>query len=93
MTQNDDDKLERALDRGQNARELLENELLQEAFASLDASYIQAWRSAPVRDTEMREKLWQAVNIVGKVKDHLAKVVADGKLAQADLNMRQPKPR
>jgi hypothetical protein len=83
----DEDKTERAISRG--AREaLLGNELLQEAFAVLDTSYVQAWRTAPVRDAQMREKLWQAVNIVGKVKDHLARIVADGKLAQADLKMR-----
>jgi hypothetical protein len=85
---NDEDKTERAINRGAQAEALLRNELLQEAFAALDASYVQAWRTAPVRDAEMREKLWQAVNIVGKVKDHLSRIVADGKLSQADLKMR-----
>jgi hypothetical protein len=90
----DEDKTERAISRGARAEALLSHELLQEAFAVLDASYVQAWRTAPVRDAEMREKLWQAVNIVGKVKDHLGKIVADGKLAQADLRMRsKPEPR
>jgi hypothetical protein len=30
--------------------------------------------------------VWQAVNVLGKVKDHLARVVADGKLAQRRLS-------
>jgi hypothetical protein len=89
----DDDKTERAIARGARAEALLGNELLAEAFATLDAEYVKAWRTAPVRDTEMREKLWVAVNIVGKVKDHLARVIADGRLAQADLKMRQTQPR
>jgi hypothetical protein len=93
MSADDQDKTELAISRGARAEALLSNELLQEAFATLDASYIQTWRTAPARDTEMREKLWQAVNIVAKVKDHLAKIVADGKLAQADLSMRHSKPR
>ncbi|HEY7246258.1 MAG TPA: hypothetical protein VH678_20485 [Xanthobacteraceae bacterium] len=88
---NDEDKLERAIFRGVRAEALLNDELLQESFATLDANYVQAWRTAPVRDVEMREKLWQAVNIVGKVKEHLTKIVNDGKLAQADLSMRTAK--
>jgi hypothetical protein len=32
-----------------------------------------------------REKLFLAINIVGKVRDHLASIVANGKLAQAEL--------
>jgi hypothetical protein len=33
-----------------------------------------------------REWLWQVVNVLGKVKDHLARMVADGKLAQRQLS-------
>jgi hypothetical protein len=32
------------------------------------------------------ERLWQAVNVLGKVKDHLARVVSDGKLARRQLS-------
>jgi predicted metal-dependent hydrolase len=88
-----DDKLETAINRGAQAETLLRNELLQEAFAALDAEYIKAWRVTPARDTIAREKLWQAVNVLGKVRDHLGKVVNDGKLAQAEVNMRQSQPR
>jgi hypothetical protein len=84
-----DDPTERAIARGARAEELLRSELLQEAFSTLDAAYVQAWRTAPSRDTLMREKLWQAVNIVGMVKDHLTKVASNGKLSQADLRMRE----
>jgi hypothetical protein len=39
-----------------------------------------------VLDTEGRERLWQAVQIVGKVKGHLNHVLASGRLAAASLN-------
>jgi hypothetical protein len=84
-----DDSTERDIARGARAEELLRSELLQEAFAELDATYVQAWRIAPSRDVTMREKLWMAVNIIGLVKDHLGKIAANGKLAQADLKMRE----
>jgi hypothetical protein len=83
-----EDKLQSAINRAVQAEALLRNELLTEAFAALDAQYIAAWRTTPARDVVAREKLWQAVNVVGLVKDHLGKVVSDGKLAQAELNMR-----
>jgi hypothetical protein len=80
------DKLAAAIGRGARARELLGNELLQHAFARLEADYISAWRQTPARDTDARERLWQAVNIVGKVRDHLVTIVNDGKLAQRELD-------
>ena len=89
MDDTEEDRTERAIGRGVQAQALMRNELLQEGFAKLEADYIQAWRTAPVRDMQMREKLFLAINVLVKVKDHLAKVLADGNVAQADLNMRE----
>jgi predicted metal-dependent hydrolase len=72
--------------RGARAQALLENELLQEAFVRLEERYVEEWRVSQFRDTDARERLWQAVNILGKVKDHLAKIVRDGKLAQREID-------
>lgn len=71
--------------RGVRTQELLDNELLAEAFTTLEASYISAWRATGVDDSPGREKLFLAINIVGKVRDHLTSVVANGKLAEAEL--------
>jgi len=35
---------------------------------------------------EKRERLWQAVHVVGKVRDHLKMLLDGGKLAQAELD-------
>ena len=80
------DKLQAAVDRGQRAKTLLENELLQEAFKTLEDDYTAAWKTWPAADTAGRERLWQAVNVLGKVREHLARIVADGKLAQRELS-------
>ncbi len=82
----DDDRLNQAAARAARAHDLLENEVLSEAFDKLEQSYISAWRATVIDDVAAREKLFLAINIVGKVRDHLATVVADGKLAQAQLN-------
>jgi hypothetical protein len=81
-----EDKLQRDIVRGARAKALMDDELLQEAFAKLEANYIGAWRATPARDTDARERLWQAVNVLGKVRDHLGQVAAAGKLAQRQID-------
>ena len=81
-----EDKLDRDIRRGARAKALLDNELLQESFARLEADYIAAWRITAARDNDARERLWQAVNVLGKIKEHIARVAADGKLAQRELD-------
>jgi hypothetical protein len=81
----DEASLNEIATQGARAEELLENELLAAAFTVLEGSYISAWRATGVDDVTGREKLFLAINIVGKVRDHLASVVANGKLAEAEL--------
>ena len=83
-----DDKIHLAIDRAAKAQALLDNDLLREGFEQLEAAYISAWKISPARDAIGREKLWVAVNVVGKVREHLHRIISDGKLAQADLKMR-----
>jgi hypothetical protein len=81
----DENRLDQAAAKAVRAQELLDNELLTEAFKGLEDNYTAAWRATTVDDVGAREKLFLAINIVGKVRDHLAAIVASGKLAQAEL--------
>ena len=81
----DENALQRDVAKAARAQSLASDELLSEAFATLEASYSAAWRSTVVDDVAGREKLFLAINIVGKVRDHLTSVIANGKLAQAEL--------
>ncbi len=81
----DEVNLNESATRGARAEEVLDNELLAGAFTVLEASYISAWRATGVDDVTGREKLFLAINIIGKVRDHLASVVSNGKLAEAEL--------
>lgn len=81
-----DDKLHDALTRAAHARDLLNNDLLSEAFKTLESSYTDAWRTSAVDQVAAREKLFLAINIVGKVRDHLQGIVNNGKLAQHELD-------
>src|ERR1700754_3534381 len=81
----DEYKLHAASAKAARARNLLDNDLLTEAFKGLEDSYAAAWRATTIDDVSGREKLFLAANIVGKVRDHLTLIVTNGKLAQAEL--------
>ena len=78
-------QLGEAVSKAMRAQDLLDNELLNGAFKGLEDSYAAAWRATAIDDVAAREKLFLAINIVGKVRDHLSSIVAGGKLAQAEL--------
>lgn len=81
----DEDKLAQDTARAARAQALLSNELLDEAFTTLADAYTAAWRSTTVDEVAGREKLYLAINIIGKVKEHLVTIVNDGKLAASQL--------
>lgn len=82
----DEIKLNKDVTDGKRADLLLRDDTLRNAFFELEQSYIAKWRSTEVHAEKDREKLWLAVQVVGKVRDHLAKLVNNGKLAQRDLD-------
>ena len=79
-------KLNLQVARRARAEALLQDELLEEAFARLEERYVEEWRATTVRDGDARERLWSAVNIVRKVKQHLGTIISDGRLAQRELD-------
>jgi hypothetical protein len=81
----DESALERDAGKAVRAQALLDDEMLSEAFETLEKSYMSAWRGTAIDDVAGREKLFLAINIVGKVRDHLASIISNGKLAQAEL--------
>ena len=81
----DESKLTQDAARATRAANLLGNDLLVEAFKGLEDAYTAAWRQTTIDDVMGREKLFLAINIVGKVRDHLTAIVSNGKIAQAEL--------
>ena len=83
----DELKLRKDAERGAQAQNLLENGLIAEAFDTLETEYIKHWRSSTVlNDVQGRERLWQAVQILGKVRTHLEMVAAGGRMAATELS-------
>ena len=81
----DEIKLGQARDRGLRAEELLNSDALKQCFDYLAAEYLTAWRATRGADTQSRERLFQAINILDVVRGHLKTVAANGKLATKDL--------
>jgi CRISPR/Cas system-associated protein Csm6 len=79
-----DDKIQADISRAARARALLEDPLLVEAFATLDKDLIDRWRVTA--NAEDRDRVWQAVQIAEKVRHMLGLVIANGRLAQAELD-------
>lgn len=79
-------KLRRDVSRQAQAQALLDNTLLQEAFTTLETAYIKAWKETLARDTDARERLWQALQVVGKVRDHFTTVFSHGTLARREID-------
>ena len=80
-----EDRLQGAITKGAQAETLLRNEFLTEAFKTLEADYINAWSGTDPAQSEARENLWRAVQILGDVRRHLLKMANNGKIAQREL--------
>jgi len=81
--------LEQESRRGEQARRLLDDPLLQEAFGSVDGALRNAWVATDEDATPERERLWLMLKLLGRVRSHLVQVLETGKLADAQLAARQ----
>ncbi|MDE1997645.1 MAG: hypothetical protein KGN37_17125 [Burkholderiales bacterium] len=81
-----DERLHQRIYDGNRAKEVLENEAFAKAFEDIESEVVEAWKKSPARDEEGREKLWQYLTLLGKVKTQLEASMRDGQLAELDLN-------
>ncbi len=79
------DRFQDAINKGARAKTTLDDPLFQAAIKQIEADYIEAWKATSAKDVELRERIWAAVQVSGKFKDHLIAVMNDGKLALAEI--------
>lgn len=74
-------------ERALQAQGIIDHPLFKEAFDLLQAEIMEAWRDTGTAQAETfkRERLWLAVNLLGKVRDSFVKVIENGKVARAHL--------
>jgi hypothetical protein len=77
--------LERDSARGEQARRLLSDPLLIEAFEAVEGNLRAAWIATGEGQDRERERLWLMVKLLGRLKAHLTGVLETGKLADRQL--------
>lgn len=74
---------------GDRAREIIENEVFQAVWADIEKEWTDAWMNSPARDEAGREKLYQYVMTLRKLKAQITTTLETGKLAMLDLQHKQ----
>lgn len=70
---------------GNRAKEVLENEVFIQAFESIEKEVTEQWTNSPARDSQGREKCWEYLMLLRKVRQNMVTTLETGKLAQIDL--------
>jgi len=81
--------LEKRIYDGARAREVLDNEAYQQAFADLKSEITEQWKSSPARDQDGREKLYLMLGLLTKIEGLLQTTMETGRLAELDLAHKQ----
>lgn len=81
--------IEQRMFSGARAREVLDNEEFHAAFDSIEKEVIEKWTNSPARDQAGREKCWEYLMLLRKVKTQLQSTLETGKLAELDLNYKR----
>jgi len=77
--------LDKQIQQGQKAKQLLNDPLLKEAFEYLAEQYKSEIFNTRYNDHDQRQVLWMAYNMLDKIKGHLVSVMETGKLASSEL--------
>lgn len=72
--------------RGDRATQLLENELLQEAFATIRDNLTAQWAASAYKEAEGREECYRMLHALNEVERHLHSVVETGRMAAAQID-------
>jgi hypothetical protein len=81
----DEIALQRAVNRAQQAKAILESPLYVESFDALEAQLIAALIGSDPRDTEGRERCFAQIHANRKQRDFFAGVMSNGSVAEAEI--------
>lgn len=81
--------LEEEVERGQRAARILEDPLYLESWDVVAKAIHEQWEAAPLRDREGAHELKLMLKLLGDVRAHLDRVIADGKVAVLELERRR----
>ena len=85
MDSQQEGKLNQEITQANKAKQLFEEPLLKESFEKLKKLYSESLFNTGATETDAREKLWLAYNVVSKVEQNLFEILDTGKLASKQL--------
>lgn len=85
----DEHKLIREIDRGQQARIVIDSPIYREAIDGLREQLMAEWRDTTGRDTQGREQLWLAQNLLQRIEAHLTTAMTTGQMAALQLDRKR----
>lgn len=65
--------------RGERARQILEDDLVVDAFAAMRAHLHDRFSGSESNDIEVRERIWLMLQLVGKLESFFEAALANGK--------------
>ena len=85
----DEIQLRNEMERGNQARELLDNQLIAEFFSENEKEIWQAIKTSPIRNVEDREKLLLMFRTMEKFRSFLVQTLETGKMASLTMESRR----
>jgi len=64
------------------AKNLLSDELFNEAFTTLETDIKDTWYRTSLNDTEAREQAWLSLRLLERIRLHLTSIVESGDMAR-----------
>jgi hypothetical protein len=80
---------EERIQRAEEARQLMTNPLLADAFISIEERAVQAWKNSLPHDPAARESAWRSYVAISSLRGELQSYIDDGKWAEADQRNRK----
>ena len=68
------------MNREEEAKRLLENDLFQEAFETLRTALMTRWENSSSNETEAREQIWLGLQLLQRVRRHLESILETGQM-------------
>ena len=68
--------------REEQAKRLLTDPLLVEAFTELEQNLKNTWEFSSVGDVEAREQVWLSLRLLERIRLHLTSIVETGEMAK-----------
>ena len=69
------------VDRGHHAKRLLDDELLAEAFETIEKDIFEDWRNSGINEYEQRTDLFLTLKCLERLKAQLRAILDDGTIA------------